>query len=208
MIQSRTVYQAKFGKIDQAVELFTRLPRILPPDMTRDVHYHLLTDISGPMYTLVEEMMIPSLAAWEPAREQLFSHPEFAEWFKGFQQYLDGGRHEFYTVEGPCEEWSKPGVIIVRQVYRALKWQIRPVVALLQRYGALLIDSGAGRNPRITTDLTGPMFQAVIELETDGLTEWEAQRRALFRRPEFQMWFVHMLAAVEAGAHEFYRVEV
>lgn len=207
MIQVRTVYQAKFGKIDQAVELFTRLPKLLPPEVAGGLHYHLLTDISGPMYTLVEELMAPSLADWESGREQMFGHPDYANWFNAFQLFIEGGRHEFYTLEGDCEDWSRPSVIVVRQVYHALKWQIRRAVELLQRYGALLVDSGAGRNPRILTDVSGPMFQVVIEVETDGLSEWEAQRRQLFQQPEFQVWFVQLTNQVEAGTHEFYRVE-
>jgi len=207
MIQVRTVYQVKFGKIDQAVALFSRLPTLVRPEAASNPHYHLLTDISGPMYTLVEEIMIPSLARWEASRDQLFNHPDFAGWFKDFQLIVEGGRHEFYTLEGACEDWSRPGVIVVRQVYRAMQWQIRSAVSLLQRYGALLVDAGAGRQPRILTDVSGPMFQAVIEIETDGLSEWESHRRTLFKRPEFQVWFVQLTNTVEAGAHEFYRVE-
>jgi hypothetical protein len=207
MIQVRTVYQVKFGKIDQAVSLFSRLPSLAPAGAAGQVHYHLLTDISGPMYTLVEELMIPALGDWETARDSIFGHPGFADWFKEFQLIVEGGRHEFYTVEGPCEDWSHPGVVVVRQVYRALKWQIRPAVMLLQRYGALMVDSGTGRNPRILTDVSGPMFQAVIEIETESMSDWEAHRRTLFRRPEFQVWFVQLTGLVEAGWHEFYTVE-
>jgi hypothetical protein len=51
------------------------------------------------------------------------------------------------------------------------------------------------------------MFQAVIEIETDDLASWEQKRRVLFREPEFQAWFAQLRSQVEAGAHEFYRVE-
>jgi hypothetical protein len=205
MVEVRSVLQAKFGKIDQAIELFKRVPYVR--DAPINVHYHLLTDVSGPMYTIVGEIMLPSLADWEVGRALQFNHPDYAEWFKEFQLLIEGGRYEFYTVEGDCEDWSRPGVIVVRQVYHALKWQIRPAVTLLQRYGALLVDCGVGRNPRILTDLSGQMFRAIIEIETDGLSEWETQRRALFRTPEFQTWFIQLRSQVEAGTHEFYRVE-
>lgn len=208
MIEVRTVYQVKFGKIDQAVELFRRLTSYLPDDVAATAHYHLLSDISGPMYTLAEEFVLPSLTEWEASRERLFNHPEFANWFKGFQLFIDNGRQEFYTLEGECEDWSRPGVIVVRQNYRARQWQIRQAVDLLRRYGALMVDSGVGRKPRITTDVSGPMFQAVIEVEVENLADWEAHRRSMFLRPEFQVWFVQLMNAVEAGAHEFFRVEV
>lgn len=208
MIEARTVYQLKFGKIDQAVALFKRVPKFVTQPDGAQAHYHLLTDISGPMYTLVEEVMLPGLGEWETGRETVFRHAQFGDWFQAFQLIVEDGRHEFFTIEGPCEEWSRPGVIVVRQVFRALKWQIRPAVALVQRYGALLTDAGVGRNPRILTDVSGPMFQVVIEAEADGLSEWEAHRRTLFSQPEFGVWFLQLSNHVDAGAHEFFRVEV
>jgi hypothetical protein len=208
MIEVRDVFQVKFGKIDQAVALFARLPKLSPGHAAASVHYHVLTDISGPMYTLVTEVVVPKLGEWETIRDSSFGQPEFAEWFKEFQLVVEGGRREFYTIEGDCQDWSRREVVVVRQVYRALKWQIRPAVELLQRYGALLTHFGVGRQPRILSDVSGPMFQAVIEIETDDLANWEQKRRVLFREPEFQAWFAQLRSQVEAGAHEFYRVEV
>lgn len=207
MIQVRDVFQVKFGKIDQAVELFARLPQLSAAHRQAGVHYHVLSDISGPMFTLVTELMVPNLGEWETVRDRSFQEPAFADWFKEFQLYVDAGRREFFTVEGDCTDWSRPGAVVVRQVYRTLKWQIHPAVSLLQRYGALLTTFGVGRQPRILTDASGPMFQAVIEIECDDLAAWEQQRRTLFREADFQAWFAQLRSGVEAGAHEFYRVE-
>ena len=141
-------------------------------------------------------------------RSSLFERPGYADWFKQFQLIVESGQLEMYTIEGEHSGWSRPAVVIVREVYRAHKWQIRPTVALLQRYGALLVDSQVGRNPRILTDLTGQMFTCVIEIETDSLSEWEARRREMYKRPEFQAWFAQLSSAVEKGWHEFYRLEL
>jgi hypothetical protein len=207
MIQIRDILQVKFGSIDQAVDLFTNpsapAPAILLPGQAFDV----LTDVSGAMYTLVNEYIVESLAQFETLRAQQFARPEFEAWFRQFQLFIEGGRREYFTVEGPYEAWTRPGLVVVRESYRAYKWQIHTAVSLLQRYGALQVDRGVGQKPRILTDASGPMFQAVIELETDSLATWEVQRRSLFREVEFKVWFNQMLTTVEAGAHEFYRVE-
>jgi len=121
---------------------------------------------------------------------------------------VESGRTELYTIEGEHAGWSKPGSLIVREVYRALKWQIRPAVALLQRYGALLVDSQVGRHPRILTDVSGDMFTVVIEIETEELSDWEKHRREMYMRPEFQVWFAQLSSSVEKGWHEFYRLEL
>ena len=193
MIQIRDIFQAKFGSIDQAVDLFTRpstpAPAVFPPGQ----HFEALTDITGKMYTLVNDYIAQDLGQFEALRDQLFADPGFDPWFKQFQLYIEDGRREYYTVEGPYEAWSGPGRIVVRETYHAYKWQIHNAVTLLQRYGGLLVDRGVGQKPRILTDASGPMFQAVIEIETDSMSSWESHRRLLFREVEFRVWFNQML---------------
>jgi hypothetical protein len=207
MILARDVFQLKFGRIDQAVDLFRRLPEAAGGGPV-PLRHRAMTDITGSMYTFVSELMVPDLAYWESTRAGLFEGPGYGDWFKQFQLIVETGRREFYELESEHAGWSRPGVAIVREVYRAFKWQIRPTVALLQRYGALLVDSGVGRNPRILTDLSGEMFHAVIEIEADELSAWERQRRTMYRRPEFEVWFAQLSSSVEKGWHEFYRLEI
>lgn len=206
MIQIRDTLQVKFGSIDQAVELFTD-PKAGAPYSTPEYHLDVLTDVSGPMYTLINEIVVPSLGDFEETRDNSFIQPGFEEWFKQFQLYVEGGRREYFTVEGDYTPWSRPGVIVVREAYRAYKWQIQTAVSLLKRYGGLLADREVGKNPRILTDASGPMFQAVIEIETESLSAWETRRREVYEQVEFQVWFNQMQTAVEAGVHDFYRVE-
>ena len=207
MIQVRDVLQVKFGKIDQAVELFTKLPAPRPRFMDTNDHFNILTDISGPMYSLVNEFTVASLGDWERERDQVYAQPGYEAWFKQFQLFIEGGRREYYTIEGKYGSWSRPGVIVVREQYRAHKWQMQKAISLLERYGALLEDRGVGRNARVMTDTSGVMFQAVIEIETDNMAKWENDRRDMFRQPEFEVWFVQLTAVVESGAHEFFKVE-
>jgi hypothetical protein len=207
MIQIRDVLQVKFGKIDQAVELFTQLGSPNYEGVVLGQHFEVLTDITGTMYNLVNEFVVENMAAFTEMNEKQFAHPKFDPWFKQFQLFVEGGRREYYNIEGPIPTWSRPGLIVVREVYRAYKWQIHTAVDLLKRYGGLLEFFKAGSKPRILTDMSGPMFQAVIEIETESLSAWESQRRMLYREVEFQVWFNQMMTSVEAGTHEFFRVE-
>ena len=207
MIQVRDVLRARFGKIDQAVDLFRNFPAQPGSGAGTFEHFSVLTDISGQMYTLVNEWVVENLGDWDVVQRELFGAPEFDSWFKQFQLFIEGGRREYFRVEGAYQDWSRPGVAVVRECYSAHKWQIQQAVALMQRYGALMVDRGVGRRPRILTDASGQMFQAIIEIETDSMATWEAQRRELFKQPEFEVWFVQLVNAVEAGTHDFYRVE-
>ena len=117
-----------------------------------DVHYHVLTDISGPMYSLVTEYVTANLGGWEQLRDALFDAPEFNAWFKQFQLFVEEGQREYFTLEGDGQDWSRPGVIVAREVYHVQKWQVHRAVELLQRYGALLVNRQVGQRPRILTD--------------------------------------------------------
>lgn len=206
MIQIRDTLQVKFGKIDQAVELFTGSYQYAPFSEP-DYHLDVLTDVTGPMYTLVNEFVVPNLSAYEAARDQSMKQPGREEWFRQFQLFVEGGKRDYYTVEGAYASRTRPGMIVVREAYQTYKWQTQSTISLLKRYGGLLSDRGVGRNPRILTDASGPMFQAVIEIETESMSDWESHRRDVYKQVEFQVWFNQMMTCVEAGAHEFYRVE-
>lgn len=134
-------------------------------------------------------------------------HPGHKEWFRQFQLFVEGGKREYYNVESAYASWSRPGMIVVREAYRTYKWQTQTAISLLKRYGGLLSDRGVGQKPRILTDASGSMFQAVIEIETESMSDWETHRRDVYKQVEFQVWFNQMMTSVEAGAHEFYRVE-
>jgi len=206
MIQIHDTLQVKFGKIDQAVELFTG-GQPYAPFSDPECHLNVLTDVSGPMYTLINEFVFPSLGEFEAARDESYQQAGQKDWFRQFQLFVEGGKRDYFTVEGDYIPWTRPGMIVVRETYRTFKWQIDTAVSLLKRYGGLLVDRGVGKNPRILTDASGPMFRAVIEIETESLSVWEAQRREVYKQVEFQVWFNQMLTSVEAGSHDFYRVE-
>ena len=159
------------------------------------------------MTVSVNVLQCQNMAEFTEMREKQFSQPEFEHWFRQFQLFVEGGRREYYNVEEPIQTWSRRGVIVVRETYQAYKWQIHTAVALLQRYGGLLEFFNVGSKPRILTDVSGPMFQAVIEIETESMSTWEGQRRTLYREAKFQVWFNQMMTSVEAGTHEFFRVE-
>jgi hypothetical protein len=207
MIQIRDVLNVKFGKIDQAIDLFSQLSTPASEKIVMGHHFEVLTDITGEMYTLVNEFVVESMTEFEAMRQKQFAQPEFEDWYKQFQLFVEGGRRDYYTAEGPFNTWSHPGAVVVRETYRAYKGQIHTAVDLLKRYGGMLEYFKVGANPRILTDLSGPMYQAVIEIETESMSSWENQRRTLYREVEFQVWFTQMLTNVEAGSHEFYRVE-
>ncbi len=96
MILVRDVFQAKYGKGGDLVALFKE-----GQEMWKDTYgqERILTDASGPFFTVVTEVEFESLAAWEQAIGEAFSLPEFGDWFERMTQLVESGRREFYNIE-------------------------------------------------------------------------------------------------------------
>jgi hypothetical protein len=207
MIQVRDTFQIRFGKIDQARDHFSRLLRELPEGfLPGESRFELLSDLSGPMYTLRECLYFDSLQGWEDGIQTLFARPEYDEWFKDWKQFVVDGAREFFRVEMDSGTWSTPGAVVVRSSFHALEWRLHDAVSLLKDHGAMLVDCGVGQRPRVLTDASGRMFQVVQEIETPDLQTWQEHRLTMFNDPSFQAWFQRLLTCVSHGSNEFYTV--
>ena len=75
MIIIRNVFQLKFGKAREAVALVKEGVAIQKRVGTGvDFATRVLTDVTGPFYTLVWEISVPNLAAFETAAPQQTRH--------------------------------------------------------------------------------------------------------------------------------------
>ncbi len=96
MIIERDVFQAKYGRGDDLVQLFEG-GRELLTDLGR-LDYRILTDLAGEFFTVVVEFSWGSLAEMEEERERTFSDARFQEWFSEMPELVESGRRELFTV--------------------------------------------------------------------------------------------------------------
>jgi hypothetical protein len=97
MILVRDVFQAKYGKGGDLVALFKEA-QARWPDATK-YGRRILTDASGPFFTVVTETEVENLAAWEQLLAEVFTNPDFGEWFGRMAPLVESGRREFYNIE-------------------------------------------------------------------------------------------------------------
>jgi hypothetical protein len=98
MIVARQVFQAKYGKGDELVALcqeFNDRMRQEGPDSPR---FRILTDVSGPFFTVITEVEVESLAVWEGSFREAMARPWMPEWFGRMSGLVESGRREFYRV--------------------------------------------------------------------------------------------------------------
>ena len=99
MIVVRFVFQAKFGKAGEVVEGFKEGAEMMRRVAGPNAKVRLLTDLSGPFDTVVQEVELESLAEWEQLRAKIFSDSEFQEAQAASEIPFISGRTEFYTLE-------------------------------------------------------------------------------------------------------------
>lgn len=203
MIQVRESYQIKFGRIDQAVSHWMRLSKERHPVAAG---FELLTDLSGDMFNLVVARHVASVDEWEQAMTRTATDADYQEWFKPVSQLISNGHREYLRVEQGNAGWSEPGVVVVRSCFRALEWRVPEALDLLRSYGAMLEDQGVGSRPRLLSELSGHLFNVMIEVETRDLKDWDGHRRTMFRDPQFQVWFQRLTGCVSHGSNAFFNV--
>ena len=100
MIIVRTVLQAEFGKGGEVAAEFVRAAGQMQSELGTERRWRVLTDLSGPFDTVVQEVEAESMAAWEQARARLFGLASFRESMTRIQGMIVSGRNELWTVEG------------------------------------------------------------------------------------------------------------
>lgn len=97
MILVRDVLQIEFGKMKQALELWNNGGAAIAERHGR-AEFRVLTDLTGPYYTFVLESTYENLGDFEKGMMSRHGSEEWAEWYRGFQPLLTGGRREIFRI--------------------------------------------------------------------------------------------------------------
>jgi len=94
MILVREIFQIKFGRMKEAKEIWKEMMKIMPADNKPRV----LTDLTGPYYTLVLEHTYKDLSHFEAELHREMSGSDFGTWYQKFIPLVDSGRREIFTI--------------------------------------------------------------------------------------------------------------
>ena len=98
MIVVRDIFQLKFGKARDALKLFEDLRDVAKRTGFDLGEQRVLTDLTGPYYTLVMESTYPSLADYERELKSGLGTDEWRKWYKDMVPLVDSGRREIFTI--------------------------------------------------------------------------------------------------------------
>ena len=99
MIVIRNVFQLKFGKAREAVALFKEGIAIQKRIATnKEFSTRLLTDVTGAFYTIVLEITVPNLAAFEAEAPRLMGDKDWQTNYQKTVALVESGYREIFTI--------------------------------------------------------------------------------------------------------------
>jgi len=97
MVVIRNVFRLKFGKAREAVALFKE-GMAIQKRVGLDFSARLLTDVTGPFYTVVLEITAPNLAAFEGGAPRLMGDKDWQANYQKIGSLVDSGYREIFTL--------------------------------------------------------------------------------------------------------------
>ena len=94
-------------------------------------------------------------------------------------------------------------MIVIRNVFQAKFGKADELVALFKEMKDLMPVAQS----RILTDVAGPFFTVVMELEVESLSEWEQTLAETFGSEEFEEAFAKTVPLTESGRREIYAIQ-
>lgn len=99
MVVIRNVFQLKFGKTREAVALAKESVAIQKRVLAgKDFSTRLLTDVTGPFYTLVLELTLPNVATFETNAPRLFGDKDWQANYQKMTPLVESGHREIFTI--------------------------------------------------------------------------------------------------------------
>jgi hypothetical protein len=96
MILVRDIFQLKFGKAKDAKVLIKEMSEL--DKKFGNQASRILTDLTGPYYTLVMESVHESLTAYEQSMKNSMGAEEFGRWYQKFVLLVESGKREIFTI--------------------------------------------------------------------------------------------------------------
>ena len=99
MIIERNVFRLKFGKAKESIAIWKDIIDAARKSNTKAPEMRLLSDISGPAYTLVIEMHIASFNDINPKNAIWTTNEKFQELYQKFIPLCESANREYYKIE-------------------------------------------------------------------------------------------------------------
>lgn len=180
MIVNRTAFKLKFGQAKPAIAIWKEImdagtgdaPIVKPP-------MRLLTDQSGPNYTLVVELNMRGFQEWEADSHFWSSNPRIRELYPQFIPLCESSTTDLFHLEQQVGEPCPVGSLVERMTFHLKYGKARDAIAIWKEVLAIAKTKPEAHDMRLLTDITGPSYTLVMEMHYRNMMEFG---------PKMAMW--------------------
>lgn len=208
MIISRTAFKLKFGQAKPAVALWKEImnaemgtaPVPKPP-------MRLLTDMSGPNYTLVTELNMRGFADLEPDQHIWTTNAKIRELYPQFVPLCEESISELYHLEHQIGENCPAGFVVERMVFQLRYGTAKEAITIWKD----IMNSIKGRPDapamRLLTDITGPSYTLVMEMHYRNMMDFGPKMVRWVSDEKAREGYARFVPLCESSSRTLFRME-
>ena len=167
----------------------------------------LLTDVSGPNYTLVAELNMRGLMDVGPDSHIFSTNPKIRELYPKFVPMCENSTSELYHLENHIGDPCPAGNIVERMVFQLKYGKARDAIAIWKEVMSIAKGKPEALPMRIMTDLTGPSYTLVMEMHYRNMTDFGPKMHTWMSDEKLHEIYGKFVPLCESSVRTLYKME-
>lgn len=165
----------------------------------------LLTDVSGPNYTLVIELHLRSFVDFGPSSHVWSTNEKIRELYPKFVPLCDTSVSELYHLEHQVGDLPAEGNIVEQMTFHMKFGQIKEGCAIWRK----ILDLGreTGLRSRMLTDITGESYTLIMEQVHRNMMEYGPHMGAWLSNEKLRELYAQFMPLCERSKRTLFRLE-
>lgn len=204
MIISRTAFNLHFGQAKPAIAIWKEVMDVAKTSPEAP-HMRLLTDMSGPNYTLVTELHLRSFMDYGTTNHVWMSNQRIRELYPKFIPLCASSTTDLFHVEHQVGDPPSAGHIVESMRFKLRFGQAKPACAIWRK--VMDMSKGNGFPMRLYTDITGDSYTMVVEMWYKSMMEYGPHQHAWMTNDQLREQYALFVPLCEGSRRTLYKVE-
>lgn len=204
MIISRTTFSLRYGQAKPAIAIWKEIldhgkGKMEAPGM------RLMSDLSGPHYTLVLDLNLKSFMDFGPTGHVWSTNEKIRELYPKFLPLCERSVGDMYHLEHQVGEAPTAGCIIEQMTFRMKFGQIKEGCAIWRQ----ILDIGRtnGLRSRMMADVTGESYTIVMEQMHRSMMDYGPHMHAWLSDDRLKELYARFIPLCDRSRRTLYKVE-
>ena len=204
MIISRNAFTLQFGQAKPAIAIWKEIMDH-SKGKPESPHMRLLTDVSGPNYTLVIEVNLRSFTDFGPSSHVWSTNEKIRELYPKFTPLCLAGTHDLYYLQHQVGEAPPAGSIIEQMTFHMKFGQVKEGSAIWKQ----ILDIGKENNlrSRMLTDVTGESYTLIMEQAHRNMMEYGPHMHAWLANEKLNELYAKFIPLCDRSRRTLFKIE-